>query len=188
MSWSSEAGRTIRPTVGHGSGVDCRGWPAVGRARGSRRATCYLSAGGVTSSLLKSGMLSARRVFSRSAATRRSVAFSFGQGDMTRWQRLDGALRRCSFFTLLLFVGLQVTAGRCCHQLTMSYGTVRRAREASDGRDMANQLLEWLWRVLAAVCVLLERERKEKVFAFAWTGKEEGSCFCKCRQEHVAGQ
>ena len=44
-----------------------------------------------------------------------SVAFSFGQGDMTRWQRLDGALRRCSFFTLLLFVGLQVTAGRCCH-------------------------------------------------------------------------
>ena len=70
----------------------------------------------------------------------------------------------------------------------MSYGTVRRAREASDGRDMANQFLEWLWRVLAAVCVLLERERKEKVFAFAWTGKEEGSCFCKCRQEHVAGQ
>jgi len=53
---------------------------------------------------------------------------------------------------------------------------------------MANQFLEWLWRVLAAVCVLLERERKEKVFAFAWTGKEEGSCFCKCRQEHVAGQ
>jgi len=44
-----------------------------------------------------------------------SVAFSFGQGDMTRWQRLDGALRRCSFFTLLLFVGLQVTVGRCCH-------------------------------------------------------------------------
>ena len=44
-----------------------------------------------------------------------SVAFSFGQGDMTRWQRLDGAPRRCSFFTLLLFVGLQVTAGRCCH-------------------------------------------------------------------------
>ena len=41
----------------------------------------------------------------------------------------------------------------------MSYGTVRRAREASDGRDMANQFLEWLWRVLAAVCVLLERER-----------------------------
>ena len=41
---------------------------------------------------------------------------------------------------------------------------------------MANQFLEWLWRVLAAVCVLLERERerKEKVFAFAWTGKEEG--------------
>ena len=41
---------------------------------------------------------------------------------------------------------------------------------------------------LHAVCVLLERERKEMVFAFAWTGKEEGSCFCKCRQEHVAGQ
>ena len=41
---------------------------------------------------------------------------------------------------------------------------------------------------LHAVCVLLERERKEMVFAFAWTGKEEGGCFCKCRQEHVAGQ
>ena len=25
---------------------------------------------------------------------------------------------------------------------------------------MANQFLEWLWRVLAAVCVLLERERE----------------------------
>ena len=90
-SWSSKADRTIRPAVGHGSAVDCGGWPAVGRARGRRRAACYLSAGGVTSSLLKSGMLSARRVFSRSAATRLSpaarrqpqsgsVAFSFGQG------------------------------------------------------------------------------------------------------------
>ena len=109
-----------------------------------------------------------------------SVAFSFGQGDMTRWQRLDGAVRRCSFFTLLLLVGLQVTAGRCCPQLTMSYGTVRRAREASDGRDMANQFLEWLWRVLAAVCALGERE------------EGEGICFCVDRegrgQEHMAGQ
>ena len=43
----------------------------------------------------------------------------------------------------------------------MSYGTVRPAREASDGRDMANQFLEWLWRVLAAVeaCVCSWRER-----------------------------
>ena len=54
----------------------------------------------------------------------------------------------------------------------MSYGTVRRAREASDGRDMANQFLEWLWRVLAAVCVLLEREREEG----------EGICFCVDRE------
>jgi len=52
----------------------------------------------------------------------------------------------------------------------MSYDTVRRAREASDGRDMANQFLEWLWRVLAAVCVLLERE------------EGEGICFCVDRE------
>ena len=41
---------------------------------------------------------------------------------------------------------------------------------------MANQLPEQLWRVLAVVeaWVCSWRERKEKVFAFAWTGKEEG--------------
>ena len=39
---------------------------------------------------------------------------------------------------------------------------------------MANQLLEWLWRVLAAVCVLLERERERE--------EGEGICFCVDRE------